>query len=702
VLVTTSLALYAPALQAEFVAYDDPMYVSDNPHVKSGLNLRNICWAWTSFNGFYHPLTWISLQLDGTLAGPRPEAEYHLTNMLLHSANTMLIFAALNALTGSIWPSALAAALFAVHPLNAESVAWATERKGLLSCFFLALGLCAYARYVRRRRWESYLQVLSTFILGLLCKPIIITMPCILLLLDFWPLRRWRIGPSGFANFAGLFCEKIPLFITATVFAVVAMRAEEALGAVNTLKVDLLTRLASVPVNYVRYIGMAFWPVDLASFYPSRAGSWSWWQVTAASALIACLTGAFLWQARERPYLIVGWLWFIGVLFPVAGIFSICYHDIADRYVYVPLIGLCLAASWIFVQGRLLVLAAPLLVLCYIDTHIQVGYWQNNEALWRHALSAVPDNHMAHNQLGLQYSLNGRFKEGLAHLRAAVQLKDDSETAHNNLGMALAQQGRVDEASTHFEKAVLLNPHFVAARVNLATALTRSGDWQASLAEYRQALEDDPESAEAHYGTGQSLSNLGRLDEAVPHLRAAVRLQPDFAGAFHELGWALDQQNEGPEALGLLEQAVRLDPSTARYAFSLAHAYHERHEEVRAQEYYGRALGLDPRLPALACQSAWQLATNPERARRNGPLAVHVAEAACEATGYKIGSYLDVLAAAYAETGHFVEAVSMARQGLALGGPSETQAAIRDHLASYLAKQPLRQPPGSSGRASTQ
>lgn len=708
-----TLCAFGAAVGASFSGYDDPFHVTDNAHVRAGLTWAGTCWALTAQDGNWHPLTWMSLQLDATLWGLWPGG-FHLTNVLLHVSSVSLLYSALAAMTAAPWRSGLAAALFALHPLTVESVAWVSERKGVLCGFFLALGLFAYGRYARKPSALNYLSLLGAFGLALTAKAAAVTFPCILLLLDYWPLRRLTRRPAEAPELLGearapsagsVALEKLPLLAAAGLAGFAALAAERNVRALNTLGLPLSERLASVPVTYVRYLAAVLWPTRLAPFYPSRTGTWTAAQVVGAALLLGLLTAAALGQARRRPYLIVGWLWFVAALAPMSGILPISYHDIADRYAYVPLFGLSLAAAWVVAampRRAAVTAAAAALAACLMATRTQVGYWQDNQTLWRHAIEAVPDSYLAYDHIGLEQAMHGQLGEAIANLQTALRLNPRSETAHNNLGMALAQQGRVPEAAAHFAEAVRLDPSFVAARINLATALARQGRWRDAVAEYRRAVDDAPESADARYGLGWSLTHRGLLEDGMVHLVKAVRLRPEFAAAHNELGLAKAQRGADAEAVRSFVRAAILEPGVASYQFNLAHGLQRCGDGRAARERYARAHDLDPRLTANASANAWRLATDPDEQQRNGRLAVWLAEAACEATENRSAECLDALAAAYAEAGRFDAAADAVRRALRLTEAAGRDATVlRQRLGRYEKKRPHREtgaaatPPGA-------
>jgi tetratricopeptide (TPR) repeat protein len=504
-LVLLTTAAFGRSLNNGFVNYDDPEYVTSNPGVKGGLSAAGLRWAFTASDVLnWHPLTWISLQLDYQLYRLRPWG-YHLTSVLLHAGSSVLLFLALRRMTGAVWRSAAVAALFALHPLHVESVAWVAERKDVLSTFFGMLALWAYADYARRPGVGRYLLVFAALALGLLAKPMLVTWPCLLLLLDYWPLGRLRRG--GPVPLRLVLAEKLPLFALAAVSCAVALFAQGRGGAIESLQeVPLGVRCANALVSYVAYLGMALWPAHLAPFYPHPGGALPWWQPAAAAVLLAGITALAAATAWRRPYLLVGWLWYVGTLVPVIGLVQVGDQTRADRYTYVPLVGLFLAAAWGLADLaahrpalRWPVIAAAVLGLaaCFVCTVRQVGYWHDSQALWAHALRVTADNYVAENNLGLALLQDGRPEEAEGHFRAAVRFKATYARGYANLGLALDEQGKLAEAAACYSRALEIRPDLAATHNNLGIVLGKLGRGDEAIAQLTEAVRLDPESAEA-------------------------------------------------------------------------------------------------------------------------------------------------------------------------------------------------------------
>jgi hypothetical protein len=514
VLVAATIVAYWPVRDNGFVNFDDNDYITDNRGVQAGLSAEGLRWAFTTTAASnWHPLTWLSLQLDYQLSGLDPYG-FHRSNVLLHLVNTLLLFGLLRRMTAALWRSALVAALFALHPLHVESVAWASERKDVLSTLFWMLTLWGYLLYVQRPTAWRYLGVVLPFVLGLLAKPMLVTLPCVLLLLDYWPLRRFpgqaaaepdAPAPRPAASPGWLVVEKLPLLLLAAASCGVTVYAQRRGGSLGTLDYfPLSLRAANAVLAYAGYILKMLWPLHLAPFYPHPRQLPATWQeaaqVVAAGLLLAGVTAVVLWQSRRRPYLLVGWLWYVGTLVPVIGLVQVGLQAMADRYTYVPLIGLFLMVAWglgeVAVRGRewarLASLAAALaLVACTICSSIQVGYWHDSKTLWEHTLHVTTDNYMAHTDL-------------------AAELPDDTE------GRGMAMQ--------HYNRALEANPRFYPALIDRGILFARQGLIAKAQDDFRAALEIAPNDATAHYNMGKVLAQQGQRAEAVQHLNAAVEL----------------------------------------------------------------------------------------------------------------------------------------------------------------------------------
>jgi protein O-mannosyl-transferase len=445
-----------------FINYDDTIYVTRNSHVLSGLGWGNVVWAFTTLEaGFWHPLTWLSLMLDYELYGLHAGG-YHWTNVLLHIGNTLLLFWALARMTGAPWRSGIVAALFALHPLHVESVAWVAQRKDVLSTFFWMLTLVWYARYVERPVWWRYVMVLGAFILGLMSKPMLVTLPFVLLLLDYWPLNRLRMGGVFVAEKAGRFeerslsyllAEKIPLIVLSLLSIGLTFHAEKGVGAVVTFQMlSWDARIANAFISYITYIGKMFWPVNLAVFYP-HPGTWPPWLIGFSVLVLALFTSLTLFSIKKHPFAVVGWFWYLATLVPMIGLVQIGAHALADRYTYVPLIGLFIVLAWAMPDGIKLqwrqyaaAVSFTILILLGYLSSLQTGYWLNDLTLFRHAIDVTRDNYVAESIYGSALMEKGRTQEALRHFRRSLQIKPNYEPVYYNMASFYQKMGKYDEA----------------------------------------------------------------------------------------------------------------------------------------------------------------------------------------------------------------------------------------------------------------
>jgi tetratricopeptide (TPR) repeat protein len=582
------LLVFGRAIWHDFVNYDDDEYFYANPHIQEGITVGSLAWAFrTTYAGNWFPLTWLSLMLDVKLFGVG-SAGPHFTNVMLHAGNSVLLFLLLRRLTGALGRSALVAGLFALHPLHVESVAWVSERKDLLSALFGFLTLWMYGRYAWQQtqpcRSASYGSACLFFALGLMSKPMLVTWPFVMMLLDYWPLRRglqWK--------------DKLPFLALSAASCVVTFWAQRSGGAVESLaRLPLEARIGNAVIAYVLYIHKAGWPTGLAAFYPLRVG---WPAMTVAGAIIALagVTGAVIWFRRQAPWLLTGWFWYLGMLVPVIGLVQVGAQAMADRYSYVPLVGLFLMVCWSVPHTRFSVgVATAALVICGVLSWIQVGYWKNTETLFQHALRVTRGNWLAHYNLATHASAAGRAQDAIQHYREALRIEPDFAEAHNNLGVALMHEGQLPEAIEHFQRAMQIKPSYAEAHNNLGVALTYAGRADESLAHFEKALQIQPGYAQAAYNRGRSCALLGRMTEAIKHWEDALRVQPEFAAAHYDLGVALAASGRVPEAVEHWEQAVRIQPHLAEAHYNLAFAAEQAGNSADAIEHYKQALQARP------------------------------------------------------------------------------------------------------------
>jgi tetratricopeptide (TPR) repeat protein len=721
-----TVAAYAPALQNGLV-FDDNQYITNNQHVTEGLSKENFVWAWTTGHASnWHPLTWLSLQLDAQAYGTDRSWGFHLTNLILHIANTLLLFSILERSTRAIWQSGLVAALFALHPLHVESVAWVAERKDVLSTLFGFLAIWFYVRYSAHSSLRDYLLVFLMFALSLLAKPMLVTLPLVLFLLDYWPLGRWPMGilaksrGGARSSIRWLFIEKLPLLVLSVASCVATIVAQQAGGAMRTLEqVPLHYRIANALVSYVAYLGQTALPRNLTVFYPLTPKGIPLWQVIGSAGVLAAVTLVAALQIRRRPYVLVGWLWYLGMLVPVIGLVQVGIQSRADRYTYVPLVGVFIIVSWGFadlvarweIRGRVLVPAAGLLlVACLISTRAQIGYWRDEITLWEHAAQVTPDNAIAHNNIGKALldregssqadqlvAAADRIKmltDAEEHFAAALRINPGYMDARYNLGLSLEAQGKLSEASQAFAAALSLDPQDTDARFHLGLIEERQGKLAQAANTFADLIQRQPNDAELRQHLGLVLVRSQRFEEALPHLVELARLTPDRASAHYQLGLVHELLGHLDQASTCFHRAIALQPSVADYYANLGYVLSEQKQTAEAKAAYQRAFELDPNWPQVALRNAWSSATDPEPARRNGPLGVMLAKKVYYALGSSQPVCLDTLAAAYAEVGEYDRAVSTARQALALtaGGSSPDLARkIQERIQLYESKRPFRQ-----------
>jgi tetratricopeptide (TPR) repeat protein len=560
-LFVAAFAAYARVAGFNFVNFDDGLYVYTNGAVRSGLSLAGLRWAFTSVTcSNWQPVTMLSHMLDVQLFGLH-SGLHHLMNVLYHALASVVLFIVLRRTTGERWPSAFVAGIFALHPMHVESVAWIAERKDVLSALLLFLSLWAYVRYTERPEASCYLAMLGLFALGLMAKPMLVTFPFLLLLLDIWPLRRFA-SPK-------ILLEKLPLFALSAIASVIAYRIQSSTGAV-TESIPWQVRIAKALVSYLTYLRQTLWPADLAVFYPyPKTIQASHAALALALILVVALVALRFW--RSRPYLAVGWFWYLGTLIPVIGLVKIGEQSHADRYNYVPMVGLLIMAAWTgadvvkrWPRTRLPILASAALCcgLCLLLTVIQTGYWQNSETLYEHAIDVTADNWLAHGNLGSYLmELPDRQADAMEHLQIALRVKPVYPEAENNLGLCLARADLCPAAIPHFEAALREDPKSAAAGNNLAMCLARSGDSTAAIALLQQTLRANPGYADAHFNLAHTLANIpGREAEAVTEYLTGLRLNPMSLPAHRQLGDLFIRMGKVAEALGELETAQRLQP----------------------------------------------------------------------------------------------------------------------------------------------
>ena len=745
-LLVLTLAAYQGVRLNDFIYFDDPDYITNNPNVKQGLTWATVKWAFTTTDvSNYHPLTWLSHAADYAWFGANPSG-HHLVSLAIHLANVLLLFAAMRQLTGTFWRSAAVAAVFALHPLHVESVAWVCERKDVLSGLFFLLCVMAYAKYARLRDANrpaglAYTLALLAFAAGLLAKPMLVTLPCVLLLLDFWPLRRFDFlrRTEWAARVLPCLKEKIPFFLLTIASSIATFVAQREGGAVVGLQALAPSqRLLNAALGYVGYLQKSFWPANLSVFYPTPT------EMPVGTALLALLLCAgitllVLWRARQAPWWTTGWLWFVGMLVPVIGLVQVGGQAMADRYTYLPLIGLSIGAVWwvaAWVAGSpgrrvaIACLGGAALAAGSYATHRRVADWRNSETLFKQALDLDSRNIAAHANLGVYYFDHGDYRTAETHLRQSLTICPTYAPSWNALGQVLLKLDRYEEAIDAYAKAAAYGPKDPAAPLNLGLALIHKKDYESAQAALQESLRREPGSVSAQLGLAlvqlaRGLTNearnaiaqvttgpttpvasldllaqlheqFGNAAEAARCLNQAVQAQPASASLHQRLGQLFAADGRTAEARQAFEKAVGLAPRDPTARTQLATVLLEQGSTREALAEYRAALNLQTNLLAALNNLAWTLATHPDSNVRNGVEAVAFGQRACALTEWKVPYVIGTLAAAYAENNQWKEAVETALKAHAAATKAgETELARRNgELAEqYRKHQPYREGP---------
>ncbi len=739
-----TLATFWPSANNDFVNFDDQDYLTHNQVVLKGLTWEGVRYAFTSAEvGNWHPITWLSHLVDVELFGMKAGG-HHLTSVVIHTINGVLLFLMLRGLTGSLWTSAFVAGVFALHPLRVESVAWASERKDLLCALFGFLAVIAYQRFTcsksARKPYKAWLGLAALLhAFSLMSKPMLVTLPCLLLLLDYWPLqrvRRFRLDGLG-ESLRSLLIEKIPFVLMSAGSCIVTMMVQSGAGAVATTQsFPMEVRINNAIVAVVAYLQKLFWPVELCPFYPYEMELPSS-VVFLAGGVIASVS-FICWRLRKTsPFLIVGWLWYVGLLVPVIGIVQVGSQSMADRYTYLPTIGVVLAVAWAIRQVALrirwsrvlLTVAAALLLglLSKFSLH-QVLLWRDSETLFYHSLSVTKKNAIAHESVALILAERGANKQAAWHFSEAVRIWPSFSDAYSDFGLALSLQGKFQEALVYSKKAVELNPSSERMQYNLARLYARMGSNDMARIEFRHFLKAFPDSrlgtlslAELLLATGEVKQAVGllsdflknqspsdevllalshalladnRTDEAMLAVRRALVLNPKNANSHYQSGTLLLKAGKPAEAVTELEVALKITPAIEHH-LALAEAYSLLNNNARAIAHYEQSLNFNPDVPATLNNLAWLLATAPENSLRNGKRAVEMGEKAARLVEQKEPFILGTLAAAYAEAGRFDDAVKTAQRAIeranALNQP-DLAARNAELLELYRASKPYHEP----------
>jgi len=595
-------AVYVRAAGFDFVDYDDPFYVTRNPQVLAGLTWDGIKWSFTTMHaGNWFPLVWLSLMLDRTLGAAA--GGFHLVNVAFHIANTILLFWVLKRYTKAVWASFFVAALFALHPLHVESVAWVTERKDVLSTLFWLLTMLAYVRYVEIPTTKRYVIICVIFALGLMSKSMLVTLPFVLLLMDYWPLRRlWPEDNNKEVSIGRLIREKIPLFVLSALVCVVTVIAQKNAGAVS--KIDIVPfsqRVGNALVSYCDYILKTFWPVDLAVFYPHPIKSLAGWKVAAALAVLLSITIVVI-LLRRRRYLLVGWFWYLGTLVPVIGLVQVGGQAMADRYTYIPLTGIFIMLAWLI--GDILsqwkhrqliagVAGSAIIVALGAMTFVQVGYWRDTVTLFEHCALATPDNVIVHRYLGTGLAHKGDAESALREFEAALRFEPNETRTFYNIGLMLTSLGRTNEAIGYFNRVLEHKPGDADTCVALASIWTAKGDTERAVDSYRQGVKYNPEDAVLRGAFGLMLLQLNRVDEGIMELEQSVRIRAD-SSAYCNLGIAWAQKGQMSRAAEYYTKSIQLEPGNAKAHYNFGNAYFTQNMPGKAIVEYRAAIRAMP------------------------------------------------------------------------------------------------------------
>jgi Flp pilus assembly protein TadD len=600
-----TLVVFMEVRNNGFINYDDGEYIYENPHVQSGLTIKGMTWSLTTTHtGYWHPLTWFSHMMDVQLFGIKP-AGHHLMSLLLHVANTLLLFLILDKTTRAVWQSAFVACLFAIHPLHVESVAWISERKDVLSTFFWMLTVWTYIRYVQDKKRSLLAWSCFFFALGLTAKPMLVTLPFLMLLLDYWPLRRYtkveidekerphkkdafkkkkvsqRISPPeqdtrvkdlpslSWSRASEMLKEKIPFIVLSAAISIATLAATTSQRIIRD--VPILDRLSNACLSYVMYMRKIIWPADLAVLYPYPE-SVSYWRGAGAALILAAVSCLAVRYMKRFPYWTVGWFWYLGTLLPVIGVIQAGAQAMADRYTYVPAIGLFIIAAWGIsdlstrLPRRKILLAsmsAVLITTLMMTSWKQVRLWIDDLSLFQHALAVTENNDLAHVKVGVSLAQRGQLDEARAHFEEAIHINPAAEGAHNQLGIVLASKGKLDEAAARFTEALRLKPDHVVAYNNLGIVFLQKGDLDAAIEHFKASLHIKPEDPEIHFMLGRALMRKGLREEALLHFKETLRINPDHVSAMNEVGIELAKKNQLDAAIVYFKKALSIQPGFA-------------------------------------------------------------------------------------------------------------------------------------------
>ena len=610
-LILSTLIIYFQVSTFDFVHYDTAKYVYENKLVKAGLTTEGVKWAFTTFFfSNWHPVTWLSHMLDVELYGLHPGG-HHLTNVLFHLVNTLLLFGVLRRMTGRLWQPGFVAALFALHPMHVESVAWVAERKDLLSTLFGLLALWFYTRYAQKPSVSKYIPVLLFFSLGLMAKPMMVTLPFLLLLLDYWPLRRLHLKTARNIDRSvnqrsaawRLVFEKLPLFILSAAACVVTVLAQQEWGSIVSIdNCSLGIRIANALISYTKYIGKLIWPVNMAIIYPHilTVPAWQSWT---AFCLLFGLTLIAGKSYKSRPWIAVGWFWYLGTLIPVIGLVQVGAQSLADRYTYVPAIGLFIIiawglfeflARWSYQKLKFAAIAVAISGVLMVVAWKQIGYWKNGITLFQHAIEVTENNYIAHRNLWHALLLNGKFEEAAEHLKITLKLNPRSPTTYMAMGLVLAHQDKPEEALQAYAKALAEKPDYAIVYNLAGETHYRLGNNEQAISNYQQAIRIKSDYAEAYFNLGNALFRLGENDKALDNYQQALALNPNNAEAYNSLGNFWYHMENAQKALPHYLKAIKINPKYAEAFNGAGAAMIQIGELQKAATFFREAIRIDP------------------------------------------------------------------------------------------------------------
>jgi protein O-mannosyl-transferase len=658
---------FEPLRHNAFIDFDDNSYIVNNDPIQSGFTSQSVVWAFTSgYAANWHPLTWLSHMLDIELFGLNPLG-HHLHNLLLHTLSTVLLFRLLYRMTGTLWCSVFVAMAFGLHPLRVESVAWAAERKDVLSVFFFMLTLTAYLYYVNRGGLFRYLLVALSFTMGLMAKPMLVTAPVLLLILDLWPLGRNRQN-----SIARLIMEKIPLLVLSIGSCIVTYTAQQSGGSMAPKLLSWLPRLSNSLTSYIGYWGKVFWPSDLALLYPYH-DNLPLWQPIISFLILAVVSGLVIYRFRKQPYLAAGWAWYLVTLLPVIGLVQVGSQSMADRYTYLPSIGIFIVVSWgtaHLVSGwryqkllsgiSMLIIASAMI----IGTRTQLHYWQNSTALFKHTLAVTHNNHIIHHSLGWVLAKQGNLDEAADHFNKALALWPDFPEANLDMASLSIKRNELDKAMNYLHRVLKLEPENATAYCNMGLIFESQDNIDQAIGAYEQAVRFDGNNYKAWNALGVLKANRGLLDEARDCFGRCIQMNPNDSESWRNLGFTRQMQNQTDEAVSCYRTALDKDPNNYQAWCNLAQSLQMTGKVQEATDACRRALRINPDSAEAMNNLAWILASSADDKVRNPAEAIGLARKACQMTAFEDPDNMDTLAAAYAAAGQFKEAIETAQKAI--------------------------------------